>query len=303
MKRPFLRSSLLAASVLIVPFIAYAPPTQAAPTPTGDDTPVLLTPKGEHETGEDEAGFDKLRDAYGWTRLLAGDNGGITLDEAAALRSKASKQASGITADTQRGATRGGTWTSVGPDPVVQVGRTSNTFEAVSGRIGALAVRKDGTIILGAAQGGVWTYSAATQTWTSRTLDTDTQSVGALAIAPSDDNVVYMGSGEASLAGDSYSGDGVYKSTDGGVTWKKVSGDKFVGQSSSDIVIDPANSNHLYLSTVRGRGGIRRTSHPSQQPFGVWESKDGGAHWTLRKGTTNEIHGATDLVADPQNFK
>ena len=303
MKRPFLRSSLLAVSVLIVPFIAYLQPAQAAPTPSGDDTPVLLTPKGEHDTGEDEAGFDKLRDAYGWTRLLAGDDGGITMDQAAALRSKASTQARSIAADTQRGATRGGTWTNVGPDPVVQVGRTSNTFEAVSGRIGALAVRKDGTIILGAAQGGIWTYSEATQTWTSRTLDTDTQSVGALAIAPSDDNVVYMGSGEASLAGDSYSGDGVYKSTDGGVTWRKVSGDKFIGQSSSDIVVDPANSNHLYLATVRGRGGIRRTSHPTQTAFGVWESTDGGAHWALKKGTTDETHGATDLVADPQNFK
>jgi hypothetical protein len=49
------------------------------------------------------------------------------------------------------------------PDPIVQVGRTSNTFEAVSGRIGALAVRNDGTIILGAAQGGIWTYDATTK--------------------------------------------------------------------------------------------------------------------------------------------
>ena len=302
MKHSFRRRSLLTVAVLLVPFIAYVQPTQAAPTPSGDDTPVLLTPKGEHDNGEDETGFDKLRDAYYWSRLLAGDDGGLTMDQAASLRAKASTQASGIAADTQRGAARGGTWASVGPDPIVQVGRTSNTFEAVSGRIGALAVRKDGTIILGAAQGGVWTYSTTTDTWTSRTLDADTQSVGALAIAPSNDNVVYMGSGEAALSGDSYSGDGVYRSTDGGVTWKQMSGDKFVGQASSDIVVDPANVNHLYLATVRGRGGIRRTSHPTATAFGVWESKDAGAHWTLKKGTTDELHGATDLVADPQNF-
>ena len=160
MRRPFLRVSLLTVAVVLVPFIAYVQPTQAAPTPSGDDTPVLLTPKGEHDNGEDETGFDKLRDAYYWSRLLSGDDGGLTMDQAATLRAKASTQASGIAADTQRGAARGGTWASVGPDPIVQVGRTSNTFEAVSGRIGALAVRKDGTIILGAAQGGVWTYSA-----------------------------------------------------------------------------------------------------------------------------------------------
>jgi uncharacterized repeat protein (TIGR01451 family) len=295
------RLCLLAAVALFAPLVSVVP-ASAAPPPA-DDTPVLLTPKGEHENGDDEQSFDKLRDAYYWSRLLAGDNGGIDMTQAATLRDTASAKASGMPAATTSGAARGGAWSSVGPDPIVQVGRTSNTFEAVSGRIGALAVRNDGTIILGAAQGGVWTYSAATQTWTSRTLNSDTQSVGALAIAPSNDQIVYMGSGEGALSGDSYYGDGVYKSTDGGVTWAKVSGDLFDGQASTDIVVDPADPNHLYLSTVRGRGGIRRTTHPAQTPFGVWESTDGGATWTLRKGTTNELHGATDLVADPQNFK
>jgi hypothetical protein len=59
----------------------------------------------------------------------------------------------------------------------VQVGRTSNTFEAVSGRIGALAIRNDGKIILGAAQGGIWAYDNATRTWTSRTPDATTRSI------------------------------------------------------------------------------------------------------------------------------
>ncbi|HEY3713480.1 MAG TPA: hypothetical protein VGL39_03050 [Jatrophihabitantaceae bacterium] len=303
--RRSVRYALIAAAALIVPLISLVQAPSATPAPTAptDDTPVLLTPKGEHENGDDEASFDKLRDAYYWSRLLAGDDGGISLDQAATLRSHASTQASGISAETQRGSARGGTWANVGPDPIVQVARTSNTFEAVSGRIGALAVRKDGTIILGAAQGGIWTYDSTTKVWTSRTPDADTQSVGALAIAPSNDNIVYMGSGEGALSGDSYYGDGVYRSSDGGLTWKHVSGDLLDGQASTDIVVDPANANHLYLSTVRGRGGARRTTHPTQTPFGVWESKDGGAHWTLRKGTTNEIHGATDLVADPQNFK
>jgi uncharacterized repeat protein (TIGR01451 family) len=282
--------------LLIAPFVS-APVAAAGPV---DDTPVLLTPKGEHENGDDEESFDKLRDAYYWSRLLAGDDE-LTFEQAATYRHRAADAASGMAAETRRGGSRGGTWASVGPDPVVQVGRTSNTFEAVSGRISALVVRGDGTIVLGAAQGGVWTFDNTTKTWTSRTPDANTQSVGALASAPSDDRIIYLGSGEGALSGDSYYGDGVYRSADGGVTWRRVSGDQFNGQSTSSIVVDPANPDHLYMATLRGRGGIRRTTAPTPTPFGVWESRDGGRHWSLKKGTTDELHGATDLVMDPVN--
>lgn len=269
-----------------------------------DDTPVLLTPKGEiaREVSEtDEQGsFDKLRDAYYLNRLLSGDNE-LTLDQAASLRTSAVKAARAIPTSAPPGATRGGAWSSQGPSPIVQVGRTSNTFQAVTGRIGALAIRDDGTIILGAAQGGVWTYDpSGGGTWTSRTVDSDTQSVGALAIAPSNDNVVYMGSGEGALSGDSYYGDGFYRSTDGGATWTHVS-TLFTGQAVTDIVVDPTNAQHVYASTVRGRGGDHRTTTPTSQPYGVYESTNGGSTWTLRKGTTDQFHGATDLVMDPQD--
>jgi uncharacterized repeat protein (TIGR01451 family) len=282
--------------LLIVPFVS-APVAAAAPV---DDTPVLLTPKGEHENGDDEESFDKLRDAYYWSRLLAGDDE-LSFEQAATYRSRAANTASGMAAETRRGGSRGGTWTNVGPDPIVQVGRTTNTFEAVSGRVGALVVRKDGTIVLGAAQGGVWTFDNTTKTWTSRTPDANTQSVGALAVAPSDDRIIYLGSGEGALSGDSYYGDGVYRSADGGLTWHRVSSDQFNGQATSSIVVDPGNPDHLYMATLRGRGGVRRTTAPAATPFGVWESRDGGRHWSLKKGTTDELHGATDLVMDPTN--
>jgi uncharacterized repeat protein (TIGR01451 family) len=292
------RLSALAALLLVAPIVSAAPAVSA---PVADDTPVLLTPKGEHEDGtEENESFDKLRDAYFWSRLLAGDEE-LTLEQAAGLRSKASGEASSFEAESKGGGSRGGTWTSAGPDPIVQVGRTTNTFEAVTGRIGALAIRNNGTIILGAAQGGIWTYDSASQTWISRTPDATTQSVGALAIAPSNDNIVYAGSGEGALSGDSYYGDGVYRSNDGGVTWARVSGDLFNGQASSAIEVDPANPDHVYLATLRGRGGSRRTTHPTTAQFGVYESTDGGRHWSLRKGTTDELHGATDLVMDPRN--
>ena len=274
-------------------------PVAAGAAPGDDDTPVLLTPKGEREDGSDEQSFDKLRDAYYWSRLLSGDEQ-LTVNKAAKLRSKAVVHANGISKAAPAGTTRGGDWVSQGPDPIVQVGRTSNTFEAVSGRIGALAIRNDGTIILGAAQGGVWTYDPASGTWTPRSNATDTQSVGALAIAPSNDQIVYMGSGEGALSGDSYYGDGFYRSTNGGVTWQHVS-TLFTGQAVSAIAVDPTDPQHVYAATVRGRGGAHRTTSPTAKPYGVYESTDGGSTWTLRKGTTDEIHGATDLVMDPQD--
>ena len=124
-RSPLATLSLLAAafSVGIVP--ALTAPAGAASAPP-DDTPVLLTMKGEHETGSDEASFDKLRDAYYWSRLLSGDDP-ITIEQAAKLRASASKAASSIANETVQGAPRGGTWTQVGPDPIVQVARTTNT--------------------------------------------------------------------------------------------------------------------------------------------------------------------------------
>jgi uncharacterized repeat protein (TIGR01451 family) len=275
--------------------VATAPVFAAA---GGNDTPTLLAMKGEHETGAEEQGFDKLRDAYYASRLLAGDNQ-LTLTQAAQLRSAASTKAGTIAKATVSGPTRGGTWNGVGPSPIVQNGRTTNKFQAVSGRVGALAVRNDGSIILGAAQGGIWTYDATAKTWTSRTNDADTQSVGALAVAPSNDSIVYMGSGEGALSGDSYYGDGIWRSTDAGVSWTHVSS-QFTGQATSAIVVDPTNANHVYAATLRGRGGNHRTTAPTSTAYGVWESTNGGSTWTARRTTTDQLHGATDIVMDPQ---
>jgi uncharacterized repeat protein (TIGR01451 family) len=295
------RSQFLAsftAAAAIVGFVAAASPTaHAAPraSSSADTGPTLLPSNvgGEKDGGggEAEEGLEKLRDAYYWSPLLTHD--------ASAVGSSQHPSTSG-TPGTANLSSVGGVWQGGGPDPIVQVGRTTNTFQAVSGRIGALAIRHDGTLILGAAQGGVWTYDAGSGTWTPRLPASDTQTVGALAVAPSNDNVVYMGSGEAALSGDSQYGDGVYRSTDGGVTWKHVS-QLFAGQSVSALAVDPTNWRHLYASTVRGRAGNHRTSAPTNAPYGVYESLDAGTTWALQKGTKNELHGATDLVIDPKN--
>ena len=81
-----------------------------------------------------------------------------------------------------------------------------------------------------------------------------------IAVDPSTDAVIYAGTGEGALSGDSYFGNGILRSTDGGGTWSKVSGDYFQGVSVSRLVVDPRNADHLYAAVLRGRGGNRRTT-------------------------------------------
>ena len=194
------------------------------------------------------------------SRRTAGD---IPLDnqQAGSLRAEAARAAARLRKDgvpTAGPATFAGPWGPLGPNPVVQVTRAPDGggFAAMSGRIGALAIRpSNGQFILGAAQGGVWLYDSGSGTWSPKSDDQSSLAIGALAVAPSDDRVVYAGTGEGALSGDSYFGNGVLRSTDGGQTWAQVSGDYFRAVSMSRIVVDPTNANHLYAAIIRGRGG------------------------------------------------
>jgi uncharacterized repeat protein (TIGR01451 family) len=244
--------------------------------------------------------FQAARAAYYESRRTAGDQP-LSVEQAGKLRGQAASKAKSMKAagPVATSATVPA-WSSIGPQTVQQVARTSFTLETVSGRIGALAVSSAGRIYAGAAQGGVWSYDADTGHWTSLTDSLTTLSVGALEIAPSNENVLYLGSGEGALSGDSYFGDGVYRSTDAGATWSHVSGSTFAGVSISGIAVDPANANHLYAAIVRGRAGAKRTTPPTSTVYGIYESADGGASWALRKGATAAAS-ATDVDVDPQD--
>ena len=232
--------------------------------------------------------------------------GAIPLDnqQAGALRAEAARAAARIRkSGAPSGPTTFGTdWLSnLGPNPIVQGLRTpgSQRYGAMAGRIGALVIRKDGTRILGAAQGGIWVWEGGQ--WVAKTDGQTSLATGSLAVAPSSDNVVYAGTGEGALSGDSYFGNGVLRSTDGGQTWANVSGDYFRGVSIPRIQVDPADANHLYLAAVRGRGGARRTSPTVHSRWGIWESRNGGADWTLLMDSPAGSNGATDLELDPVN--
>jgi photosystem II stability/assembly factor-like uncharacterized protein len=270
----------------------------------GGDNPVL-GPSVQPIFAEGEGENELLeRDAFFTTRRTAGD---IPLDnqQAGALRAAAARTAARLRKDgvpASGPSTFQGAWTAIGPNPITQVLRSSNTLGSMSGRIGALAIRpSNGQFILGGAQGGIWLFDPGTGQWIPKTDNLPSLSIGALAIAPSNDAIVYAGTGEGALSGDSYFGNGVIKSTDGGANWLHVSGDYFEGVSISRIVVDPTNANHLYAAVLRGRGGARRTTPTVHSKYGIWESKDGGANWTLLKEAKSESNGATDLEIDPQS--
>jgi uncharacterized repeat protein (TIGR01451 family) len=277
----------------------------------GDDTPTLApgatSLADKAAGGEENEEFLNQQDLAFITRRTAGD---VQLDNqtAGALRAAAARAAAKLrkqgTPTTASPTTFAGAWTGLGPNPIVQVLRSGGPFGAMSGRIGALAIRQDGTRILGGAQGGIWLWDAGTSTWVPKTTgstEVPSLAIGALAVAPSNDDVVYAGTGEGALSGDSYYGNGVLKSTDGGNTWSHVSGDYFEGVSISRLVVAPNNANTLFAAVLRGRGGARRTSPAVHSKFGIWKSIDGGANWTLLKEAKSESNGATDFELDPQN--
>lgn len=262
----------------------------------------LADSQGDGEA-ENEGNLILQRDQYFSDRRTAGTTP-LDMSQAGALRAQAAihgkalghnKASAGLSTPT----TFNGTWSLIGPTGLNQPTRDSGNVIRVSGRIGALAIRQDGTRILGAAGGGIWVWDGTK--WVPKTDNMPSLHIGALAVAPSNDNVVYAGTGEGALSGDSYFGNGVLKSTDGGNTWSHVSGDFFYGVSISRIVVDPNNANHLYLATLRGRGGNHRTSPVQHSRFGIWESTDGGTTWNLLKQAPQGTNGTTDLELDPQN--
>lgn len=236
------------------------------------------------------------------TEPLGNDRAGAERAEAAwAVRSyKKERAPSGPT-------TFDAPWVGIGPNPIVQGLRSpgpNQRFGGMSGRIGAMAMRKDGTILLAGAQGGIWKWAGnlttGAGTWTPLTDNAVSLAMGSLAVAPSNDNIVYGGTGEGHLSGDSYFGNGILKSTDGGTTWNHVSGKYFRGVAVSRIIVHPTNPNLVYASVLRGRGGSRRVTPPIHSRYGIWRSKNGGRTWKLLKEAT-EPTGATDIEMDPQN--
>ena len=145
----------------------------------------------------------------------------------------------------------------------------------------------------GATGGGVWKTSDGGVTWEPLGDGTfKTGSVGAVAVSESDPNVVYVGMGEQTLRGNLSHGDGMYKSTDAGKTWKKLAGLDDT-RHISRVRVHPRNPDLVYVAAIGHAFG------PNEQR-GVFRSKDGGRTWEkiLYRGPQA---GGIDLTFDPTN--
>ena len=146
----------------------------------------------------------------------------------------------------------------------------------------------------GAVGGGVWKTTDGGTTW-SPVSDAffQTSSPGAVAVSPSNPDVVYAGMGETELRGNIIQGDGVYRSADAGLTWQHAGLEKTM--AISRIRVDPENPDRVYAAAF----GDPYSAGPDR---GVFRSTDGGKTWT-RVLYRDEKSGAEDLVIDPHDSK
>jgi photosystem II stability/assembly factor-like uncharacterized protein len=149
---------------------------------------------------------------------------------------------------------------------------------------------------VGQVDGGVWKSNDYGRTWQPIFNDQPTQSIGAIAVAPSDSNIVYAASGEGLHRPDLSVGDGIYKSTDAGKTWQHLGskdGDLRDPQQIPALAIDPRDPNRLFAAVL---------GHPygAGEDRGIYRSTDGGVTWkkVLYKDANT---GGSHVAIDPQH--
>ncbi len=171
-------------------------------------------------------------------------------------------------------------WRNIGP--TAQTGRTS-VFVGLPGDVS--------TMYVAGANGGVFKTTNGGVTWKALFDNQSNISIGAIAIAPSDANVIYVGTGEGNPRNDASIGDGIYKSIDAGEHWTNV------GLPDSDkiarIVVDPHNPDVVYAAALGHEWG------PNEER-GLFKTTDGGKNWK-KVLYRNDLTGCSDVDIDPTN--
>jgi hypothetical protein len=263
-----------------------------------------LPSRDEKAEGFSPLGFEDLRN---YEQAFPGTPGSVAVVRASAARYWVFR---GI---AYRGSTdrQGPAWTSVGPLTSIQdpgAGRS----HTISGRVAALAISPTCAIEgpcrlwVGTAGGGVWRSDEAMRTddagwrWIGQGLGTN--NIGSLALDPNDatGDTIYVGTGETNSPQNSGAGTGLYRSTDGGDHWTRVSTtivdpgvsptaiDFTATRGISSIAIEPGRPGTIYVATTTAmlgmtavRGGQSQTTGLPQPRTGLYKTVNGGASWTL----------------------
>jgi photosystem II stability/assembly factor-like uncharacterized protein len=169
------------------------------------------------------------------------------------------------------------TWTLAGPTNI-------------GGRVTAIAGHASGfPVYLGSADGGVWRSDDFGLNWYPIFDEVGVPSIGSLAVDPNNANILYVGTGEANSSLDSYDGDGLYKTSDGGATWERL-GLETVGRIAR-VAVDPSNPARIYVAAM----GKQFSTGPDR---GFYRTTDGGQTWS-KTLFVNDSTGVCEVVVNP----
>ena len=203
------------------------------------------------------------------------------------------------------------TWSPVGPAGVVS--SYPSQWGVVSGRVRALAVDplNPQTIYIGAAAGGIWKTTNGGASWQDAGGSLASLTFGAIAIDPSNSNIVYAGAGESIryFNTTTYSGKGIYKSTNGGSTWTQITSGLGSTTHFGAVRVSPTSSSTVFAALGSGN---YHASTPGNE--GLWRSTDAGTTWTRtlnaddgfdvlpHPSTANRVYGATGGAVSTAGF-
>lgn len=217
-------------------------------------------------------------------------------------------------------------WAAVGPAPISNGFVFGSPAVAASGRVTAIALdpRYNGTtnqtIYVGGAQSGVWRSTDNGANWSPIIDNEASLAIGAIAIDPTNPNIIYVGTGESNRSGDCYYGAGLLKSTDSGATWTLITGPvstkapaqpAFINAAIGQITIDPVTPATIFLATTIGTvsSATGNAASPPLGQVGIWKSSDSGATWKNvdPDGSDANLNARTqsghDVLIDPLNHQ
>lgn len=200
------------------------------------------------------------------------------VDEARQLRARSSERVEGLA------------WQPLGPDAMTMLGWVMGP---VAGRVSALAVHPDNeqVLYLGAASGGLWKSTDGGGSWISLFDDVGTQTIGSIALDPSDPNTIWVGTGEQGQSCWDYFGLGLFRSTDGGLTWEERNGS---GSATLRVSFVSSMAVHPTVPGLVLAGGHGYCSGGGYYYGGLFRSTDSGSSWAQVLGGA-----VTDIVPDP----
>jgi photosystem II stability/assembly factor-like uncharacterized protein len=178
-------------------------------------------------------------------------------------------------------------WVQLGPTAIPNGQTYSSARVLVTGRVTGIVVDPTNTnvIYMTSAQGGVWKTTDGGLNWVAKSDNEVSLAIGALAMDQSNHLVLYAGTGEGNFSGDSYYGNGILKTTDGGNTWTTLGQATFAGTRFGRIAITPGTPARLFAATG----------------YGLFRSLDAGVTWTKMTGSPLPTVNATDVCIDPSS--